>query len=128
SDHADRSQRCARGPAGPTDREREIADGAAIELAELGRREATAVDAQERDVGAGVAADDLGVALVEATVCGGKTYRGAVGGVKARGDDEVGGPRDPGAASAATRYLDNGGRSGCHGSRKCGIESVKDIE
>ena len=68
AEHADRAQRGARGAAGAADREREVADREAVELAKRGGRQAAAADAQQRDVGAGIAADDLGVALVERAV------------------------------------------------------------
>ena len=67
AEHADRAQRRARGAAGTADREREVADRRApSRLAELRRRQAAALDPEQRDVGPGIAADDLGVALVEA--------------------------------------------------------------
>jgi hypothetical protein len=90
AEHADRAERCACGLAGAADRECEVADAERVELAERRRREGTAGHLEHRDIGTGVAADDLGVSLIEAAIGGGDADRGAIGSVEARADREVG--------------------------------------
>ena len=86
AEHADRAERGARGAPGPADREREVADR------EAGRARGTLagvrpppVTRSSGDVGARVAADDLGVAARRG--CrrrSGMPDLGAIGGVEAR--------------------------------------------
>jgi hypothetical protein len=77
AEHADRAQRGAGGAARPTECEREIADGEPVDVAQLRGRKSAAGNAQQCDVSARIAADDFGVAFVEAAVAG-DADRGAV--------------------------------------------------
>ena len=66
-----------------------------------------ALHAQDRDVGAGIAADQLGLGLDERAVGAGERDGRLVGRVEAGGDDEILGPGDAGAGAAAAVDADH---------------------
>src|SRR4029079_7380110 len=116
AEHADRAQRRAHAAPGPAEREREGADRQGAEVAQARTNEAPAGHAEQRHVGARIAADDLGVPPVDLAIVARDAYGGAVRRMEARADHEVARPRDPGATVAvASSDVDDRARGGGDG-------------
>jgi len=78
------------------------------------------------DVGAGIAADHLGVAVLEVAIRGRDAHLRAIGGVEARADHQLGCPGDARAAGVvAAGYVHDGGSDGSDGSGEGLIERLK---